>query len=216
MKTYLLGLIGGGLIVSSLLVGVVHGRLTNRWGIQPDMAEAGRRLKSVPADFGDWRMSSESKLEDRIAEMLQCEGSLTRVYENTRTGQKVSVFLIVGPSGPVAVHTPEICYSSKDYRITDDRVKYTFDDQQDLWDLRLKANQAGAPPIRVMYAWTNDGNWDATANPRFAFGGRPLLYKIQLAGPIPSESGETDACRDFLAGFLPALRPHLYQAGKSG
>lgn len=212
MKSYLLVLVAGGLIAVSLLVGVVHGRMTNRWGIQPDMKEASRRLESMPADIDGWHAESYP-LDERVAEMLQCQGSLNRVYENPKTGQKVSIVVLLGPAGPIAVHTPEICYSSKDYSITSDRVPYAVDDQQDLWDLRLKSNRAGAAPLRVLYGWTNDGNWDATANPRFAFGGRPLLYKIQLAGPVPNESGEQDACRDFLAAFLPVLRKHLLSPG---
>jgi hypothetical protein len=209
MKSYILALSAGGLTAVSLLVGVVHGRLTNRWGPQPDMEEASRRLESMPEDIEGWHCDPHSPpLDERVKEMLQCQGSLNRVYENVKTGQTVSVVVLLGPAGPISVHTPEICYSSQDYQIASDRVAYTIDSQQDLWDLRLKAKEGGAP-LRVLYAWTNDGNWDATANPRFAFGGRPLLYKIQLAGPVPNETSDQDACRDFLDAFLPVLRKHL-------
>jgi hypothetical protein len=219
MKSYLLVLVGGGLIASSLAVGVVHGRLTNRWGIQPDMQEAGRRLKNVPTEFGPWRQVVEHQLNERVASMLQCQGSVNRVYENAHTGQRVHVVVLLGPSGPISVHTPEVCYSSRDYLITDDRIKHTVGDNQDLWDLRLKSNRPGAAQLRVLYGWTNDGNWDATASPRFTYGGRPLLYKIQLSGPVASEPGDQEACDDFLKNFLPVLRPHLLtseKASKSG
>lgn len=216
MKSLSVGIIGIGLIVASLLVGAVHGRLTNRWGIQPDMKEAARRLESLPEEIEGWECiaseRNEHKLDDRVSEMLQCQGSVNRVYRNTKTNETISVVVLLGPSGPISVHTPEICYSSQDYRIAADRVEQKVSDKEDLWDLRLKAKESDAG-LRVMYGWTNDGNWDATVEPRFAYGGRPLLYKIQLAGPVPNEKADQDACRDFLEAFLPVLRKHLLIPG---
>ena len=212
MKPFSAVLIGIGLIAASLLVGVVHGRLTNRWGMQPDMKEAGRRLESLPEELDGWECTTHD-LDERVSEMLQCQGSVNRVYHNTKTGETVSVVVLLGPAGPISVHTPEICYSSQDYRITSDRVKTPINDQESLWDLRLKSNHRDASQLRVMYGWTNDGNWNATGDPRFAYGGRPLLYKIQLAGPVPNEKTDQDACRDFLKAFLPALRKHLLIPG---
>lgn len=210
MKNFLLALIVVGLIGISAVVGVVHGRLTNRWGPQPDMLDAARRLESMPLDIEGWK-ATDHELDERVREMLQCKGHLNRVYENVKTGQRVSVVVLLGPAGPISVHTPEICYSSRDYSITSDRTNHQVDEQQDLWDLRLKSNRAGAATLRVLYGWTNDGNWHANDNPRFEYGGRPLLYKIQLAGPEPV--GETDACQDFLKAFLPVLRKHLLSPG---
>lgn len=210
MKNFTLAIIAVGLIGISAVVGVVHGRLTNRWGPQPDMLDAARRLEAMPADIEGWK-AVDHELDPRVAEMLQCKGYVNRVYENVKTGQKVSVVVLLGPAGPIAVHTPEVCYSSQDYSIATDRTGFKVDDRQDLWDLRLKSNRPGAAPLRVLYGWTNDGNWHANDNPRFAYGGRPLLYKIQLAGPEPV--GDNDACQEFLAAFLPVLRKHLLSPG---
>ena len=51
---------------------------------------------------------------DEVAqEMLQSAGTVSRVYMNRRTGQRVDMFVIVGPSGPTAEHTPEVCVGGR-------------------------------------------------------------------------------------------------------
>jgi hypothetical protein len=162
----------------------------------------------MPLELEGWHLVRETELSKSATEMLQCKGSVRRIYENNKTGDHVSVVVLLGPSGPIAVHTPEICYSSRDYRIERDRVACELNDGDQLWDLRLKANDDRNLPLRVMYGWTNNGKWQATEQPRFTFGGRPMLYKIQLAGPVPV-SEDKDACKEFLAVFLPSLRGHV-------
>jgi hypothetical protein len=212
MKSFSLWIVGAALVAATLGVAVAHGKLSRRWGTPPDVEAAAKRLERLPTQIGDWQIKgSDQKLDERVAQMLQCNGTINRVYENTKTGDKVRVFVVLGPAGPIAVHTPEICYSSKDYKIDAPRQRWAVDDANTLWDLRLKSNDISDTPLRVVYGWTNDTHWQATDSPRFAFGGRPMLYKIQLAGPVPA-SEERDACREFLSAFLPVLKKHLTDA----
>ena len=129
------------LVASTVAVGVVHGRLTQRWGVRPDMIGAARQLEKVPEVAGDWKMVSNAKLDPKAAEMLQCTGQLNRAYQNDKTGDRISVFVILGPMGPTAAHTPDICYSSRDYDITRERQVWKIDlpdnSSHDFWDLRL-------------------------------------------------------------------------------
>lgn len=200
------------LLAVTLATGVVHGTRTNRWGPQPDLVAAAKLLEETPDQVAGWHRLPSEDLDPRVSEMLQCRGSLCRVYEHAETGERVSVFVLLGPAGPIAVHTPEICYSSKDYRIVEDRQRWPINEHEDLWDLRLKRNDLSETPLRVVYGWTNDRQWHATDWPRFAYGGRPLLYKLQMAGPVPGNENQ-DACRDFLNAFLPLLQKHLAQDG---
>lgn len=206
MKTYILVALTVGLTGLTAVVGAVHGRLTNRWGPQTDMLEAARKLESTPKEIEGWELVREDPLSEGVVEMLQCSGYVNRTYRNEKTGDRISVVVLLGPAGPIAVHTPEICYSSRDYKITDQRTACEVGDSEKLWDLTLKSKGVVEAPLRVLYGWTNNGKWDATPDPRFAFGGRPFLYKIQMAGPVTQEH---DACQDFLASFLPVLRHHL-------
>ncbi len=205
----------GCLIALTLLVGVVSGRMSGRWGPRPDVVSAGKRLKLVPQTIGDWEVKRDSDLEPDVVRMLQCNGSMSRAYQNVKTGDVVSLFVILGPPGPTSVHTPEICYSSKDYKITQDRTRWKLSDSQEpldeFWDLRLEANDVAASGIRTLYGWTNTKHWQATDSPRFSFGGSPYLYKLQISGPLPAEDEKHDVCREFLTAFLPALRKQMLE-----
>jgi hypothetical protein len=214
MKSAWTLLTGVALIAITLATGAAHGRLIGRWGAQPDVVDGARLLERVPPQFGDWQKVGNDKLDPAAERVLQCHGNIVRVYENKRTGDRVSVAVLLGPAGPISVHTPEICYSSRDYQITQDRKLWTSagtgqaaDDT--LWDLRLTANDVSLTPLRVLYGWTNGKTWQATERPRFAFGGSPYLYKLQLAGPAPVEEDTRDVCGEFLSAFLPVLRNHM-------
>lgn len=213
MKLTSLISLGTALVAMTVVVGIVHGRWTNRWGHRPDIKSAGIRLEQLPMTIGDWQSKTNDALDPGAASLLRCAGTVSRVYENGKTGDRISIAVLLGPSGPISVHTPEVCYSSQDYHISQDRTRWTLADADqsgdELWDLRMEGNDISAAPFRVLYGWTNNKLWHATENPRFSFGGSSYLYKLQLAGPIPTEEQKRDVCREFLTEFLPILRKHM-------
>jgi Protein of unknown function (DUF3485) len=208
-----------GVTVCALTVaaGWVEGRLSNRWGPPAELAQAGARLATVPERIGEWEMRSSQPLDAEIEQMLQCAGSITRVYVNSRTGDTVSVALLVGPPGPTAAHTPEVCYSSVGKKISEpsQAVQTRPVDMPDetLWRMTFRSTDAEGQLLRVFYGWRGpDGPWRAANDPRFEYGGQPMLYKIQLASLMserPQESGH-DSCHEFLHDFLPALDESLF------
>jgi len=198
------------LVALTLMFGVVHARLTGRWGPRPDAIAAGQRLNLVPKIIGDWQVTRENALDPDVVRLLQCQGSLSRIYENVKTGDVISVAVILGPPGPISVHTPEICYSSQNYKVSQDRIRWTAQELTDeFWEVQLESNDVSAPGLRAIYGWTNSKNWQAAENPRFTFGRSPYLYKLQIASALSSKDRPHDECREFLAVFVPALRDHL-------
>jgi hypothetical protein len=197
--------------------GVVQGRLAHRWGTPIDMSTIAEQLKSTPDEFGHWRLRSSDTMNKTVLETLQCKGYFVREYANRETGRSVNVALILGPSGPISVHTPEVCYSSQDFEIEEKRQAVTIGGDQDandvLWAITFRSNDAirGAEMLRVYYGWSTGGAWSATREPRLAFAGQPYLYKLQLAARLPAQAdmAKEDVCRDFLSEFLPILRSHL-------
>ena len=116
--------------------------------------------------------------------------------------------LLVGPAGPTSVHTPDVCYRSQDYIQEAPReavgIKARAEDGGQggsFWMLPLRPNQLEAKRLRSYYAWSDGERWEATENPRLTFGGKSLLYKLQLAAPAPSDPSE-DLGRLFLQSFL--------------
>jgi hypothetical protein len=133
-----------------------------------------------------------------------------------------TVAVLLGPPGPISVHTPEICYSSRDFSISGDRRTVSItgrgDSNHTFWELPLKTNNVHATPLRVMYAWSAGRQWEAAKHPRFGYGGLSHLYKLQVAVTKASlgTSSEFDAGRDFLDQFVEQLQPRLLESHLPG
>jgi hypothetical protein len=126
--------------------------------------------------------------------------------------------VIVGQPGPVSVHTPEICYSSRDYTVAGSRTKHEVvaadGRRHTFWKLALDANNVEGMPLEVIYGWTTGTQWEATEHPRYLFGGLSHLYKLQLAAVVSDRRSSTDfdPVQDFLTGFLSQLQPKLVES----
>jgi hypothetical protein len=205
LQRFLLAL-GVGLAIT-LTTGAVCGRISSRWGPIPDMVAAAKHVAALPETIGDWKMVKSQPMTDLAVRTLMCAGYVNRTYVNQKTGAEVSLALIVGPPGPTAVHTPEICYSSQAYSQDAKREAVSFTDpngeQHSLWRLTFHANDPAAEQLCVHYAWSSDGRWQASESPRFEFAGKPMLYKIQMASPVPPGKIEnTNPSKQFLDDLL--------------
>lgn len=183
--------------------GGVHGRMTQRWGEPADLVAATQVLDQFPESFGDWRLQDSAAMDANVTETLQCAGYINRTYLNASTSEVVRVAIIVGPPGPTAVHTPEICYSSRSYTIDQEASEKTIegpDGENTFWAVRFRSNEPGGGELYVYYAWTADGVWHASKAPRYEYGGAPYLFKIQLAGqpPLVGKTTGDDLCARFL------------------
>ena len=198
----------------TLAGGILHGRLSQRWGASGQAAAAGRRLADFPDHIGEWTTRERFELAKTTVDTLQCSGYLNRSYINQATGEIVNVAVVVGPPGPISVHTPEICYASAHHGIAQSRravkTRARTGEQVETWALTFESTRVDKTLLRVHYAWARDERWAAIANPRVSMAGAPYLYKLQLATLLPSGSdiGDNDPCSNFLADFAPAFRRH--------
>lgn len=199
----------------TLLSGVLHGRMRNRWGPSPDTVFAADKLAEIAQQFGDWRLQSTGELDETARAMLECSGYFVRDYQNRVTGDVVSVMVLLGPPGPISVHTPEICYPSRNYQSRGERQQVTIPGPagkgDTFWALDYKTDSVQGDLFRIYYAWNTGDYWSAADDPRFAFAGQPYLYKIQLSTRLPlgTKPGADDPCRKFLQDFIPVARKCL-------
>ncbi len=190
------------LISLTLFAGVVHGYLDGRWTANKDLRAVGGQLDELPTEVGDWRLKEESELDEGAANLLRCYGSWVRIYENEKTGAVINVAALFGPRGPIAVHTPEICYSSVGTRQVGERKAERFasaGESDSLWSVQFATEPDPDPSLDVWYGWSDGGPWEARAQPRFWL--TESLYKIQVAGPV-GEDGSRPV-EEFLKVFLP-------------
>ena len=65
--------------------------------------------------------------------------------------------------------------------------------------------------LRVLWAWSTGGAWEAHDNPRLAYPTQPVLYKLYVVRAAAEETAAPDdVTADFLHQFLPALRRAVF------
>jgi hypothetical protein len=203
------------LLVAALLVldGIVYGLWTNRWRSPEELVQAVARIEHAPAIVGDWQSEPGKPLSQREIEAAGFSGNLVRTYRNRVTGQSVGVMLACGRSGPLSVHTPDICYRGAGYEAMKTITKRDETvGGAELWQAYFaKADGLSPTELRVVWAWNADGSWVAPANPRFSFAGAPALYKLYVIQEmIPGDRNADEACAEFLQQLLPALNKELF------
>lgn len=163
-------------------------------------------MRTFPTEFGAWRQTAELPLDEVTSRELQCRAFMHRMFENGRTGRSAKVFVLLGPTGTISVHTPEVCYSAKEFEILGASQRVQVTDKHgvahELWMLRLRRRDASEQVLRVYYAWGTDHAWKAPSNPRFEYTFAPDLFKSQIVFHETPVSGGVDEERDFLREFL--------------
>ncbi len=191
-------------VVITLVGGALHGRNSNRWGPPADRVAASAHLATMPKQIGRWKLVDELTIDEPSLTMLECAGYLHRRYTHQDTGQSINVAILVGPPGPIAVHTPEICFSSRAYEIQGQRKAVAMrgggDKENSYWCTDFQSKNPFSDALRVYYGWSPGGQWKASTSPRYEYAGAPLLYKIQLAVPMTREmmDSDSDPGRQFL------------------
>jgi hypothetical protein len=202
-------------ILLTASAGYVYGHLMRRWGTPVDLLAAADHLQTLPKNMGDWQMLEDLPIAENVLQALECSGYANRRYINKETGDTVTIAIMAGPPGPIAVHTPEVCYSSRAYGIEDPRVEATFNAManegdahptQTLWKVTFRDNRMVVDQLRVYYGWATGKKgatgaaWRAAPKPRYKFAGEPMLFKLQIAGLLAFDGSEEsrDPCHQFL------------------
>ncbi len=194
--------------------GIVQGRWTGRWSGSDDLKRRAAEISRVPINFGDWK-GQDLPLDRRTQEGAGIAGYVMRRYVNRR-GEALTALLVCGPPGPIAAHTPEVCYPGVGFGSTAPRVQLSVGDGPDrdeFWAADF-GNEEGAVQyhLRIFYAWTTDGTWTASETPRRGFAGSPTLYKLYVVREMGNKKGPArdDPTLAFLGQFLPEIRATLF------
>lgn len=219
-------------VALTLFSGVIQGRMRNRWGVSAEMAAAAARLQGIPEQVGNWRLKGSHQMSEDTVNMLECVGYIDRTYVHQQSGAAVTVFIVLGPAGPIAVHTPEVCMGGQ-YKQLADRKQVSLGepaestgsgevtgqaeatgDADTFWAANFQSKDLRESRVRVYYAWSTGGPWSAPKDARYKFAGQPYLYKIQLQTTLPpgTDQAKSDPCREFLRNFLPAAKEFLIES----
>jgi hypothetical protein len=214
MKSLILGTaVMLGLTIAS---GTLYGIRSNRWGPSETLREAAARLDSLPKNIAAWELIKSEPLDKESLSQLQPAGYIQRLYVNRDNGVSVSVTVMAGRSGPMAVHTPESCYAGRGHEQQGTRQAISVHgdpsaDKDTVWKTTFRMKGIDAKTLNIYYAWSSGDHWVAAENPRFTYASEPFLYKLLLANQVPSwaNDNEADPGLQFLIDFLPVLRKYL-------
>ncbi|MCA9264838.1 MAG: exosortase-associated EpsI family protein [Planctomycetales bacterium] len=179
-------------------------------------------LDGVPAEFGDWT-SVDQPLDPQEFERTHCTNYISRVYQNKKTGEEVSVYLVSGSARHITIHSPDWCYQGAGYRMQDEPEPFTvhYSDGKDATfsaAVFRKETLAGEENRMILWSYADEPQWDA---PRLAglakarFAGRPALYKVYLITVPASVAApfEESPSVGFAQEFLPILNDILFATG---
>ena len=204
--------------VLTIVPALIQGRYVNRWGAPPDLKAASERVETFPREFGDWVFVEEGEaLHPEVCRELGVVGYLTRVYKHRESGKMVRVLLMVGQTGPLLRHPPNICYANMANEQIGDMTKLdvsttTPNGQFNLLEYK-RARAVTNDRFLVAFALATDAIWKVPSMPRIEFGAAPLLYKVQLLTPLdPSQSRATGTAllKQFADQFSAAFQAHVH------
>ncbi len=206
------------IVALTVVPALIEGKYVNRWGTPPDLESAAKRVESFPREFGNWTSVEDGEpLSPEVCRELGLVGYLTRIYKHRETGQMVRVLLMVGQSGPLLRHPPNICYANVANEQIGDMTKLQLSTTNPTGQFNLleykRAQSIANDRFLVAYSLASDATWKVPSMPRIEFGAAPLLYKVQLLTSLdPSQSRDTGVAilKQFAEEFSAAFQTHVH------
>lgn len=194
----------GALVIAALTAAITYysGIMTERWSSFSGLDEAGKRLREIPMTIGDWTASEELSLaKDEINALQIKDRCIVRRYQNKKTRDEINFVLMVGPTGKLVVHTPEICFGGREYEKSGERTAEKFpiadadpagptDDY--FWKVVFNHRAATGSAIVFYYAIGTGNSWVASENPRSEFERRRFVFKMQAEAYHFDNAGTSD------------------------
>lgn len=197
--------------------GLVHGFWTNRWIEDRASSDAAARLAHVSPTLGEWESQDiQAKAAPGVV------GSLQRSYTNRRLNVTVNIALVNGQPGPVATHTPEVCYGASGY-LVGQREPFRLDEggkPARFWTsdaVRKRATEETR--LRLYWGWNGGQGWVASDDARseFSRSTTPVLHKLYVIREIGAHEtnarAKDEACVQLLHALLPELEKTLFSQG---
>jgi hypothetical protein len=210
-------------IAAVLLVatGLLHGFWTDRWSASVDVTEAAELLEKVSMKIGDWEGEEIYVKPGQAGPGVA--GCIQRKYVNRHLGVTVVLALVNGRPGPVATHTPEVCYGASGYLVGQrSEIQVPLDREghsAQFWTSNAERKKATEETkLRLFWAWNGGKGWVASKDARHEFSRfrYPLLHKLyvlrDISGTDETGSSKDEPCLLFLRALLPELDRVLFSS----
>lgn len=191
-----------------IIAGGAHGWRTNRWIANESLEAAKQRVAAVPSEIGRWK-STDFDLTEMEVSVGEIEGYIKREYIHQDTGAVAHVLLVTGEAGPISVHPPTSCLSSRGYQLVRNPTILPFKGKHQFSHADFKNSAIDdASLIRVYWGWSSGDQWQTPSSPRIAFAGEPVLFKLYVSEqwfPTGNTQEDAGASKLLMADLLPAI-----------
>ena len=179
-------------------------------------------LADIPHTLGTWTGHDEA-LDTIIARATGSTDRMNRVYQDTVTGQKVSVIVLFGPSTEMFVHAPEVCYPASGYDCVSGPIHRNLVVGDGQWPFRElvyhKGEGGSADQQDVYYCWRYGGRWTPNITTMKGFERLPGMFKVQVARPAKDQELDLlsigNPCELFLTLLMPEIEQRIAHATKA-
>jgi hypothetical protein len=100
--------------------------------------------------------------------------------------------LLVGPAGPLSVHTPEVCMQSGAFAqvgtTTESIVTPAVGAPGQFRSATFQARSLDGQKLRAFYGWSRGDAWLSPESPRVTLGGDTWLYKVQIGTVLTNDA----------------------------
>ncbi len=193
-------------VLAALLVAgaVGHGAITQRWSVfAPDAART-ERMHSLAIQLPD----CEVQPIEHDVPLKERSVATSRRYRPADGSFSAAVSIISGVPGAVSTHTPDVCYTASGYRMLGEVKRETIKLASGTAACFVadfeKKRESGVERLRIRWAWTTDGTWEAPDRARFHYVRATELHKLYIATPIAVLDGPPAADSAALAAFVRA------------
>ena len=207
-----------------LVVGVtiLQGMWTDRWtgrNVDEALLKAARLLEErFPEGFGEWELEQEIESDPKELERAGAVGHVSRLYRNTRTKSRISVFVVCATYYDASGHTPDRCYPGAGFEIAEAEHRQTVTLQGGgKADTYTGTFRKQGQTLRVFWTYRVGAGWVAPQIARIELAGEPAVYKLYAIIDETRIRGAqaTSECLDFLSFLLPAFDASLASAPDS-
>jgi hypothetical protein len=175
-------------------------------------------LKDLPQSFGSW-VGHDEALDPAIARATGSTDSLSRVYQNKITGQKLSLIVLFGPSTEMYIHSPENCYPTAGYeKVSGPKPRMVPADpsvpgSKGVWPFHeliyMKGEGGQTEEQEVYYTWRYSGAWTPALTTQKGFERIPGMFKVHVSRRIRETEIDVlnigNPCVDFLSELMPQI-----------
>ncbi|MBP62972.1 MAG: hypothetical protein CMJ62_15735, partial [Planctomycetaceae bacterium] len=178
------------------------------------------RLQGIPLEFGDWVGELKEFNEDQF-KRSKCKGCFSTLYENKRTGDAVTVYLVSGTARNTTIHTPDWCYRGAGFEMQSKPNSYKIDSEsmssEFVTTTFIRESAFEQQHLRILWTFTENGTWEGPVRAKIHFAGKVALFKMYLISPIlkRDDSVEASPAKKFAVDFMPILTNVLFPPGES-